>query len=124
MRFPDEHLARLRHAGLVPVVPEGDHDERNCVMVVKPIGLGNSLFSLPLDCDDGLLTDLPPILLNFADGSWVARTLRLSAPGPAPEDFVHQHGDPDSVVADLLEFFLGESKLIEAGKRARSRIRP
>ena len=125
MRFPESSLVRLRSAGLLVAGDfVGTELKHAAFEVVKPSTVsGNSLPGYHLGWDDSTFTDVPPLVVEWRGDRWRVRTISTWAPGPGPEDFLHEHREAEAVVDDILHYLFGESELIEAGRACRLRIR-
>jgi hypothetical protein len=119
--IPEQHLDRLRVAGLLTseqfppkhvAFPDG-------VFVGKPaLVLGHYLPGYKFWWGlDGPMLDAPGLWLHSDGGRWFV-TSHDYVPGPGPGDFVNEWATPEEAVADVLDFYFGNSDRMDIKRQA------
>lgn len=126
MLIPDDHLQRLRDAGLLvseqPFVsghvafPDGH-------IVGKPREAGgNGIAGMETrwGSRSGAIVDAPAVYFHREDDTWVV-TVCEWVPGPGPGDFEHRHRSAEQAVADIVDYFFGSPARMAAFGRPMTR---
>ena len=115
--IPDEHLDRLRAAGLLVSDPflAGHVAFPDGIVVGKPKSVPGHC--LPdFEClfgANGTPVDAPTLYLHSDGGRWFV-TSHDYVPGPGPRDFVDEWNTPEEAVADVLNFYFGDAARMDA----------
>jgi len=114
-------MRRLSAAGLImsePFVPE------HCafpdgITIGKPTTVSGNSRTGHRARFGGVEIDGPCPYLHCARSKWVV-TVEEYEPGPGPGDFVNEWNTPDEAIADILEYFFGDPKRMQALDRKHS----
>lgn len=126
MKIPEECILKLRSFGLFVAMPMSpNHVFPNGVLVGKPVNVpGNHIpgystaYVINLDTDQEVQFDAPPVWLYGHCGVWVVLAEEY-CPGPGPGDFVHEWQTPEDAVQDILDFYFGDPRRMQAKTEAR-----
>jgi hypothetical protein len=124
MLIPAEYLDHLRNAGLLVSEPFVPHHRSfpNGYAIGKPQAVGGN--AIPgfeaYWGDDDIQVDAPAVMLHAEAGRWIV-TAHENIPDPGSGDFVHVFATPDEAIADILDFFFGDSARMDAYRQAWSR---
>ncbi len=126
MKIADKHIEKLRSHGLFVNKPmPSAHVFPDGVLVGKPKTVaGNSIpnystgFVLDLEKDQRIEFDAPPVWLYGHCEVWVVLAEEY-CPGPGPGDFLNEWSSPAEAVEDILDFYFGDPKRMQAKADAR-----
>jgi hypothetical protein len=128
MKIADEYVEMLRSHGLFVnnPMPSG-HVFPDGVLVGKPKTVaGNTIpnystgFVLNLEKDERVEFDAPPVWLYGHGGVWVVLAEEY-CPGPGPGDFLDEWDSPEAAVKDILDFYFGDPRRMQAKDEARKK---
>lgn len=127
MKIADEHIEKLRSHGLFVAKPRSsDSCYPDGVLVGKPLELpGNHIphFSTSyadFATNEEIRFDAPPVWLFGHDCVWIVLAQEHS-PILGPGDFVDEWKTPEEATKDILEFYFGDPKRMQAKTEARKR---
>jgi hypothetical protein len=124
-QIPENCLQKLRSRSLFVSKPwPSNHVWPNNVLVGKPVNIpGNSIPGYR----DGFESkevevefDAPSIRLWFDGEVWLVLAEEY-CPGPGPGDFLDDWKTPEEAVEDILDFYFGDPKRMQAKADARKR---
>lgn len=123
-KIPEQCIERLQKAGLFVADPmPSSHVFPDGVLVGKPSNVqGNSIPGYQTGYrmeDDHVEFDAPYVWLYSIKDVWYVLAEEYS-PGPGPGDFLDDWATADEAITDILDFFFGDSKRMQAKAEARA----
>ena len=126
MKIPEESIQRLKALGLFVNKPTlSEHVFPDGVLVGKPENVeGNCIpgystsFVLDIDSGDAIRFNAPLVWLYGNQDLWFVLGEDY-CPGPGPGDFFDEWTTSDQAVADIIEFYFGDPKRMQAKAEAR-----
>lgn len=128
MKIPEEHLQKLRSHGLFVSEPRAsDSCYPDGVLVGKPLTTaGNCIpgystaYVISLEDNEEISFNAPRLWLYGHCGVWVVLGQDYS-PVPGPGDFLDEWSSPEEAVEDILAFYFGDPKRMQAKAMARKK---
>ncbi len=128
MKIPEKHISRLRSYDLFVAEPTSpEHCYPDGVLVGKPkTTAGNSIpnyssgFMIDVESNNEIEFDAPPVWFFGHCGVWVVQAQQYS-PVPGPGDFIDEWETAEQAVDDILDFYFGDPKRMEAKAEAKKK---
>lgn len=126
VQIPKHCIQKLRSSGLFVSKPwPSNHVWPDNVLIGKPIEVsGNSIpgYTTGFKWKDGCVEfDAPPIRLWFDGEVWLVLAEEY-CPGPGPGDFLDEWNSPEEAVEDILNFYFGDPRRMQAKADARKHV--